>query len=205
MLFHIFNIFLIYVKNTILKNINAFHKIGWKSDFQKNLPSLETNLTLLFFLFHWHDPKQKQNHQISACREKIRSTRSQTCVKYRGNIICIKRNTDVNTSDLKNVQKRLIFQAFSSISPKFYVVCHQPYAWLESYDRYGSFGTMIWGSLIVSPVLWLLSPRNTLSVTHSDTASYLSLLSLICNFGQLCSCSWGLVISGIVDGHLQWD
>ena len=27
------------------------------------------------------------------------------------------------------------------------------------------------GSLIVSTVLWLLSSRNTLSVTHSDTAS----------------------------------
>ena len=141
--FHILNIFLIYVKNTIFKNINDFHKMGWRSDFQKNLPSLYTNLTLLFFLFHWHKPKQKQNHQISTCRAKIRSTRSQTCVKYRGNIIFIKRNTDVNTSDLKNYQKRLIFQALSSISPKFYVVCHQPYAWLESYDSYGSFGTMI--------------------------------------------------------------
>ena len=43
--------------------------------------------------------------------------------------------------------------------------------WLKSYDRYGSFGTMIWGSLIVSPVLWFLSSRNTLSVTHSDPAS----------------------------------
>ena len=35
--------------NTNFKNINNFHKIGKKSDFQKNLPSLETNLTLLFF------------------------------------------------------------------------------------------------------------------------------------------------------------
>ena len=52
------------------------------------------------------------------------------------------------------------------------MVCLQPNTWLESYDRYGSFGTMIWGSLIVSPALWVLSSRNTLSVTHSDTASY---------------------------------
>ena len=29
---------------------------------------------------------------------------------------------------------------------------------------------MIWESLIVSPVLWVLSSNNTLSVTHSDTA-----------------------------------
>ena len=56
----------------------------------------------------------------------------------------------------------------SLISPNFHVVCHQPNAWLESYDRYGSFGTMISGSLIVSTVLWVLSSRNTLSVTHSS-------------------------------------
>ena len=37
--------------NTIFKNINDFHKSGKKSDFQKKLPSLETNLTLLFFFF----------------------------------------------------------------------------------------------------------------------------------------------------------
>ena len=72
----------------------------------------------------------------------------------------------------KKVQIRFIFQTSSSISPNFHVVCLQPNAWLESYGRYGSFGTLIWGSLIVSPVLWLLSSRNTLSATHSDTASY---------------------------------
>ena len=70
----------------------------------------------------------------------------------------------------KNVQKRLIFQTLYSISPNCHMVCLQPNAWLESYDRYGSFCTMIWGSLIVSPVLWFLSVRNTLSVTRWDTA-----------------------------------
>ena len=74
----------------------------------------------------------------------------------------------------KNVEIRLIFQSLSLISPTFYVACLQPYAWLESYDRYGSFGTMLWGSLIICPVVWLLSSRNTLSVTDSDTASYSS-------------------------------
>ena len=49
--------------------------------------------------------------------------------------------------------------------------CLQHYAWLESCDQDGSFDTKILGSLIVSPVLWVLSSRNTLSVTHSDTAS----------------------------------
>ena len=61
-----------------------------------------------FFLFHSHDQKPKQNHQISSSRAKTRSTRSQTCVKYRGNIICIKRNTDVNTGNLKILHKKII-------------------------------------------------------------------------------------------------
>ena len=71
----------------------------------------------------------------------------------------------------KKVQIWLIFQTLSLISPKFDVICIQPYSWLENYGPYGSFGTMILGSLIVSPVLWILSSRNTLSVTHSDKAS----------------------------------
>ena len=121
------------VKNQIFKKVYLPLKPTWRS---------------CFFLFHSHDQKQKQNHQISSSRAKTRSTRSQTCVKYKGNIICIKRNTDVNTGDLKilhkkNVQIRLIFQTVSSISPNFYVVCLQPYALLENYDHYGSFGTMI--------------------------------------------------------------
>ena len=76
-----------------------------------------------FCLFHSQDPKPKRNHQIAISRTKIRSRLSQTCVKYRGNIICIKRKkTDVNTSAkknfTKNVQIKLIFQTLSSFSPK---------------------------------------------------------------------------------------
>ena len=61
----------------------------------------------------------------------------------------------------KNVKIRLIFKTLSSITPSFHMVCLQPNALLESYDRYGSFGIMIWGSLIVSPVIWFLSSQNT--------------------------------------------
>ena len=58
-------------------------------------------------LFHLQDPKPKRNLQIASSRAKIRSRQSQICVKYRGNIICIKRKkTDVNTSDLKNSHKK---------------------------------------------------------------------------------------------------
>ena len=74
---------------------------------KKSLLSLKTNLTLPFFLFHLYNPKPKQNQQISISRAKIRSTQSQTCVKYRGNIICIKRNTDVNTGNLKILHKKM--------------------------------------------------------------------------------------------------
>ena len=37
--------------NAIFKNVNDFHKKGSKSDFQKFLPSLETNLTIFFSFF----------------------------------------------------------------------------------------------------------------------------------------------------------
>ena len=93
----------------------------------------------------------------------------------------------------KKVKIRFIFQTLSSISPNFHVVCLQPNAWLESYGRYGSFGTLIWGSLIVSPVLWLLSSRNTLSATHSDTASYTD------------PSLRGEVYSNINSGVLEWN
>ena len=128
-----------------------------------------------FCLFHSHDPKTKRNHQIASSRAKTRSRRSQACLKYRGIIVCIKRYTYVNTSDLKILHKKMSKVDFLDVIinfSKLYMVCLQANTWLESYDHYGSFGTMICGSLIVSPVLWILSWGNTLSVTHSDTASY---------------------------------
>ena len=87
------------------ENIKDCHKIGWKSDFKKVHLPLKPTWCSCFFLFHSHNPKPKQNHQISSSRAKIRSTQSQACVKYRGNIICNKRNTDVNTGDLKILHK----------------------------------------------------------------------------------------------------
>ena len=59
-----------------------------------------------FRLFHSHDPKPKQTYQIASSRAKTKSRQSQACVKYRGNIIWIRRNTDVNTSDLKILHKK---------------------------------------------------------------------------------------------------
>ena len=111
-----------------------------------------------FCLFHSQDPKPKRNHQIASSRAKIRSRQNQACVKCRGNIICIKRKIDVNTSDLKktsqkNIQIRLIIQMLSSISPKINVFFLPPYAWLVSYGRHCSFGTNISGSHKFSPVL----------------------------------------------------
>ena len=107
--------------NTILKMMMTFIKVAKNKISKKVCLPLKPTCWSCFFLFHSHDPKPMQNHQISISRAKKRSTQSQTCVKYRGNIICVKRNTDVNTGDLKilhkkNVQIRLIFQTLSSIS-----------------------------------------------------------------------------------------
>ena len=71
-----------------------------------SLTFFETNLTLYFFAFHSYNPKQKQNPQIASSRAKARSPRSQTCVKYRGIIIFIKRNIIVSTGDRKICHKK---------------------------------------------------------------------------------------------------
>ena len=70
------------------------------------IPFLKMSMTFIKEVKN-QKPNPKQNHQISISRAKIRSTQSQTCVKYRGNIICIKRNTDVNTGDLKILHKKM--------------------------------------------------------------------------------------------------
>ena len=81
-----------------------------------------------FCLFHSNDPKPKRIIQIASNRAKTRPRQSQICVKYRGIIICIERNRDVNTSDLKILYKKvqiwLIFKMLSSISPNFHGVTH---------------------------------------------------------------------------------
>ena len=43
---------------------------------------------------------------MASSRAKTRSTRSQICMKYRGIIILIKKNSDVNTGDLKILHKK---------------------------------------------------------------------------------------------------
>ena len=141
-----------------------------------------------FLLFHSYNLKQTRNHQMTSSRAKARPTQSHTCVKYWGIIFLIRKNTIVHISDLKIFHKKkskksLIFQMLSSISSKCYVFCLQLYAWLESCAQGSSFGTKLSGSLIFSQVLWILSSRNTLSVTHLDTASYENMF--------LCNC-WGL-------------
>ena len=57
-----------------------------------------------FLLFHLHQSKPKAHHWIVSSRANTRSTQSQKFVKYRG--ICNKRNTYVNTGDLKILHKK---------------------------------------------------------------------------------------------------
>ena len=97
----------LYLKSTLI--FCAISKFIYSSmTFQKSLTSYETNLTLFFFfLFYSHDPKPKRKYQIASSRAETRSTQSQTCVKYRGNIIFNKRKTDVNTDDLKILHNKI--------------------------------------------------------------------------------------------------
>ena len=156
------------------KYIHNCLKYGKNLYLLKSLTSMKPTWRYRFLLFHSHNPKQKRNHRMTSSRANTRSTQSQICVKYRGITIFDNRNKNVNTGDLKrlNFFPPQIMLILSSISPTLYVFCLQLHAWLESCDQDGPFGTRISGSLIVSPVLWVLSLRNTLSVTHSDTASY---------------------------------
>ena len=82
-------------------SIKNWHKSGKKG----YLPMKPTG-RYYFCLFHSHDPKPKRNHQIASSKAKTKSRQSQTCVEYRGYIICIRRNTGVNTSDLKILHKK---------------------------------------------------------------------------------------------------
>ena len=84
----------------------------------------------------------------------------------------------------------LVFKILRSISPIINVFCLQPSDQLESYECHASFGTKMSRSLIASPVLWVLSSRNNISVTHSDMprntmrpcAFYVSRLSTSFNY-----------------------
>ena len=80
-----------------------------------------------FCLFHSHDPKPKRTHQKASIRAKTKSRQSETCVKYRGIIICIKRNTDLNTSDLKILYKKMSKESWFS---RCYFKFLQTFMWL---------------------------------------------------------------------------
>ena len=135
----------------------------------------------MFCFFNWHNLKQKQTHQMASSRAKTRSTRSQTCVKYRGIVIFIKRNSDVKTGDLQKIykkyQNKVNFVLFTFLKMLFVLpqkLCMTGDLWPRLF---------IWHQdirlLIVSAVLWVLSSGNNLSVTHSDTALYVFYVHLV--------------------------
>ena len=92
--------------NTIFHPSKTVIKVEEKKKFRKVYLPMKVTGRCCFCLLHSHDLKPKQNHQIATSRAKTKSRRSQTCVNFRANIICIKRNTDVNTSDLKILNKK---------------------------------------------------------------------------------------------------
>ena len=88
-LFHILNLHKIYVFNNIFK-WSWLSKKWPKSDFSKLFAFLWTQLdSIVFLVFHPHDPKPKRIHQMASNSAKTWSTRSQTCVKYKGIITFI--------------------------------------------------------------------------------------------------------------------
>ena len=101
LIFNILHLHKIYGMHTIFHILTNVIKLVKIEFFRKVLLPMKSNGRYCFCLFYSQDQKPKQNHQIASSREKTRSTQSQTCVKYWGNIICILRNTDVNKSDLK--------------------------------------------------------------------------------------------------------
>ena len=89
----------------------SFSHYCQKSDKKSNF-SFKKNLSTqldgrVFLFFHPQDPKPKRIHQIARNKAKTRSTWSQTCVKYRGIIIFILRNTDVNSGVLKILHQKM--------------------------------------------------------------------------------------------------
>ena len=83
-------------------------KVAKNPFFLKKIKFLSTQLDgRVFLVFHPQDPKPKRIRQIASNRAKTRSTRSQKCVKYRGIILFIKRNTDVNSGDLKILHQKM--------------------------------------------------------------------------------------------------
>ena len=114
-----------------------------------------------------------------------RSPWNQICMHYRSifvfTIEILMQTQVIWKKSQNNVKIWPLFEALSSISPKIIAVSIQHYAWLKSYGCNISFGTNISGSLFISPMLWVLSSRNTISVTHSDTALYTFASRVHCN------------------------
>ena len=64
--------------NTIFENINDDHEVVKNQIFKKIYVSFKLTWRYRFFLFHLHNPKPKQNHEISSSRDKI-NTKSDMC------------------------------------------------------------------------------------------------------------------------------
>ena len=163
--------------NTIFYISMSFIKVVKNEMFKKSSTSHEANLTLLFLSFSLTNT-QNQSEIIKYLaveqrqdQDKVRHVWSIGVISFVFWEIQIWTQVIWNNFTKKR-QNKVDFQGvIFNFSKKKNVFLLPPYAWLESYGPHGSFGTKISGSLIVSPVLWVLSSRNTLSVTHSYTAS----------------------------------
>ena len=92
--------------NTIFPLSKTFIKVVKIRFFRKVQLPMKPTGRYCFCLFHRMKKNPKRNHQIASSRAKTRSRQSHTCVRYRDNIVWIRRNTEVNTSDLKIFYKK---------------------------------------------------------------------------------------------------
>ena len=161
------------MSNKLKFSYDFYIKVAKKSSFNwKYL--LHIYPTWQWFVFVWLFTRTKTKIKAKSLNSKQYSKdKINTKLQHVWNIGVLSfwsREEDANTGDLKIFHTKNV-KIWPSISPIIYVFSLQHYAWLVTYERHTSVGTKLSGSLIVSPVLWVLSSHNTFSVTHSDKAS----------------------------------
>ena len=77
--------------------------------FRKVQPHMKPTGHYCFFSFSLAQQKKpSRTHKIASHRAKTRSALCQTWLKYRGNIIFIRKNTEVNIGDQKLLNEKIV-------------------------------------------------------------------------------------------------
>ena len=132
----------------------------------------------VFWFFHPQDPKPKRIHQIASNRANTRSTQRQKCVKYGRIVIFLFREIQMSTQVIWKYKIRCIFlDVIFNFSKTLCVLpstlCMTGELWPRRFIWHQDIMVTYCQSSAMS-----LSSSNTFSVTHSDTASYWSVIEL---------------------------